>query len=430
MEKESRQVQEQTDAVHVLGNIDRVAVSGLPLHETSDKEQDDAARQAERRRISSERRRQKILANAASRLASIKDVCPVDHDHKEYTQGGAKEQDAQGLPPNESITAWRPPCVASAAPTSVPFPLSQDYLPLRAQSVNEALLLTHTPAACELVIRTQLAKDVKLPSLSRITALSTPEEAQSAVEIYLERWSLETPSGRAVIWEQGQDILKNLEAIKKATKRSYRRQVLSFEINDIDPLVWNRVLQQQQATQAQLRTLRGLRTRLLNAFQLNGQELIAAGIQATIPVAVGEAEIYSSDEEVQQLSDQSRRNHAAFVVGIGKVLQGRIEELLALLDDAVGTTIAPYITLLSSTPELPDLLGDYTANFSHKTDDEGYQAELLGSLLAEVILQFVPLPKVKKVQLNKIRHKLGQAAQRVVFRHSNQLKNPSKKEDL
>jgi len=274
-----------------------------------------------------------------------------------------------------------------------------------------------------------LGKDVKLPSLPRVTALSTPEEAQSAVETYLERWSLETPSGRAVIWEQGQDIFKKLEAIKKATKCSYRRQVLSFEINDIDPLVWNRVLQQQQATKEKLRVLRGLRTRLLNAFQLDGQELIEAGIQVTIPATVEEAELYSSDEEVQQLSNQSRKNHAAFVVGIGKVLQGRIGELLALFDDAMGTNIAPCIVLISSTPELPDLLEDYTANFLHETDDEEHKAELLGSLLTEVVLQFIPLPKVKTVQLNKIKHKLGQAARRVVLRHPNQLKALAKKKN-
>jgi hypothetical protein len=66
------------------------------------------------------------------------------------------------------------------------------------------------------------------------------------------------------------------------------------------------------------------------------------------------------------------------------------------------------------------LLGEYTAIFLHEKDDEEREAEMLGSLLAEVILQFVPLPKVKKVQLNNIKHKLGQAAQRVAIRHPDQ----------
>ena len=329
-----------------------------------------------------------------------------------FHETSEKEQYAQGLLSNESPTAWHPPFVAREVPTSVLSPLLQDHLQPYAQSVS----------------RTQLAEEAKLPSIPRVTAFSTPEEAQSAVETYLERWSLETPSGRAVICKQGQGILKNVEALKKSTKRSYRQQVLGFEMHDIDPLVWNRVLKQQQATKEQLKALRGLRTRLLAVFQRNGPALKEVGIQTTIPVAVGEAAFYSSDEDEQQLSDQSRRNHAAFVVGIGKVLQGRIEELLALLDDAIGTTLAPYIALLSSTPALPDLLEDYTANFLHETDDEAHKAELLGSLLAEVILQFVPLPKVKKVQLNKLKHKLGQAAQRVALQYANQSKKlPRKK---
>jgi hypothetical protein len=297
-----------------------------------------------------------------------------------------------------------------------------------AQSVSKALLLTHAPAARELATRTQLTEEMKMPSLSRVTAVSTLGEAQIAVEAYLERWSLETPAGREAIWKQGRDILKNVETLKKEAKRSYRRQVLGFEINDIDPLVWNRALQQQKAAKEQLEALRGLRNRLLQACQFSSQELREVGIRAIMspPVAVGDIEYYSSDEEVQQLSDQSRRNHAAFVVGVGKVLQGRMKELLALLDEAIGTNMAPYIALLSSTPELPDLLGNYAASFLREENDEEREAELLGSLLAEAILQFVPLPKVKKTQLDNIKHKLGQAAQRVAIRHSDQLKKLTK----
>ncbi len=429
MEKEARQVQEQTDTVHASKKINRVAPSDWQLHKTSDKEQDDAGCQAERRSISLERRRQNISINATSRLASTKDDFSADHEQKKHAKERAKEQNAQGLPPNGSTTAWHPPFVARPAPTPVLPHFLQNHLRLHAQSVGEGLLLVHAPAVRDSVTKTQLAEDVKLPSIPRVTTLSTPEEAQSVVETYLERWRLETLSGRAVIWEQGQGLLKNVEALKKETKRSYRRQVLGFEINDIDPLVWNRVLQQQKATREQLKALRCLRTRLLSAFQLNGRELQEAGIRTAMFVAAGEAELYSSDEEAQQLSDQSRKNHAAFVVGIGKVLQGRIEELLALFDDAIGTTLAPYIALLSSTPELPALLEDYTANFLHEIDDEERKAELLGSLFAEVILQFVPLPKIKKAQLNGIKHKLGQAARRVALQYSDQLKESSKKKN-
>jgi hypothetical protein len=221
-------------------------------------------------------------------------------------------------------------------------------LQLYAQSGSTASLLPHAPAAREPVTKTELAEEVKMPSLSRVTASSTLCKVQTAVETYLKRWSLESPSGRGAICKQGQDILKNVESLRKEAKRSYRRQVLGFEVNDIDPLVWSRVLQQQKATKKQLEALRGLRNRLLNACQFDSQELREAGIRATIsPFAtVREIECYSSDEEVQQISDQSRRNHAAFVVGIGKVLQGRIGELLTLLDEAIGTNIAPYTALL------------------------------------------------------------------------------------
>ena len=119
MEKEARQVQEQTDTVHASKKINRVAPSDWQLHETSDKEQDDAGCQAERRSISSERRRQNISINATSRLASTKDDFSADHEQKKHAKEGAKEQNAQGLPPNGSTTTWHSPFVARPAPTPV-----------------------------------------------------------------------------------------------------------------------------------------------------------------------------------------------------------------------------------------------------------------------------------------------------------------------
>jgi hypothetical protein len=275
-------------------------------------------------------------------------------------------------------------------------------------------VLLHNPKGAE------LKEDAKMPSLSRITASSTLCEVQTAVETYLERWSLESPLRRASIREQGQDILKNVESIKKEAKRSYKKQVLGFEVNDIAPLVW---LQHQKATQEKLKALRGLRRRLLDACQFNSQELREAGIRVPVLpfVTVGDIESYSSCEEAQQISSQLRRDHTAFVVGVGKVLQGHIGELVALLDEAMDTNVAPYVVLLSSIVGLPDLLGDYTASL-HETDGER-EAELLGSLLAETILQSVALPRVKETKLHNIKHKLGQAAQRVAIRYPNQLKN-------
>jgi hypothetical protein len=261
-----------------------------------------------------------------------------------------------------------------------------------------------------------------MPSLPRITASSTLCEVQTAVETYLERWSLESPLRREPIRKQGQDILKNVESLKKEAKRSYRKQVLGFEVNDIAPLVWRRVLQQQTETKEKLEALRGLRRRLLDVCQFSSQELREAGIRVSVvpSVTVEDIESYSSCEEAQQVSNQSRRDHAAFVVGVGKVLQEHIGELLALLDETIDTNMAPYVALLSSIVGLPDLLGDYTASL-HETDGER-EAELLGSLLAETVLRFVALPRVKEMKLHNIKYKLGQAAQRVVIRHPNQLK--------
>jgi hypothetical protein len=276
-------------------------------------------------------------------------------------------------------------------------------------------------------MKEEAEENTKMPSLSHVTTFTTPAAAQKAVEAYLERWRLVIPSGRAALREQGKDILRGVEVLKKKTKCSYRQQVLGFETCDIDPLVWHVVLQQQQTTKEQLNVLRGLRTQLLDLCQLQVGELQAAGMQMTINTEKGEVECYSSDEEAQQLSDQSRKNHAAFVAGIGKVLQGHTGALLAaLVDDAMGTKIANHTTLLSSIPELPELLEDYVDEFLGETDEER-SAELLGSLLTEVILLFVPLLKGKKSQLKEIKHKLGEAARRVISQRTNRLNTIARK---
>ena len=225
------------------------------------------------------------------------------------------------------------------------------------------------------------------------------------------------------IREQGKSLLKSVEILKKETKRSYRQQVLGFETQDIDPFVWNRLLQQQQATQSQLNTLRGLRTQLLEACQMHSQELQVAGIRTITHEVEQVIELYSSDEEAQQISDQSRKNHVAFVVGIGKVLQKYIKkELLELLDNTLGTKVAPYVTF-SSTPELPELLKAYIDSLQREEAGE-QSAEMLGSLLTEAILKCFALSKAKKTKLNKIKDEIGQAAYQVVLSY-NASQNPS-----
>jgi len=91
-------------------------------------------------------------------------------------------------------------------------------------------------------------EDCKIPSLPYVTAFTTAEAAQETVETYLERWRLATPAGCSTLKEQGKSLLKSVELLKKSTKQFYRHQVLGFETQDVDPLVWNRVLQEQEAT--------------------------------------------------------------------------------------------------------------------------------------------------------------------------------------
>jgi hypothetical protein len=424
MEKEERHVQEGINAMHASSERNNVTVSEqiFQLHETADKEPEkdtEECQEARRKRLS-ERRRQNILTNSAARLASIRNTHAVDHVQKEDEKSDKKGGETQALPPNETPIAWHHPFAARAAPTSEIANWLQRNLQLYVRSASKGSLLAQTQATRAHVTSAQKEENTKMPSPSRVTTFTTLAAAQEAVEAYLARWRLGIPSGRAALREQGKDILKGVEVLKKTTKRSYRQQVLGFETHDIDPLVWHMVLRQQQEAKEQLKALRSLRTQLLDVCQIHGEALQAAGIRITTNAAEGACALYSSDEEAQQLSDQSRRNNAAFVAGIGKVLQGHIEELLALVDDTMGTTIVHYIALLSSIPELPDLLGDYVEAFLHEADEER-RAELLGSLLTEVILQFVPLPKDKKTRLNASKHKLGKAAQQVTSQRTNQL---------
>ena len=424
MKKNVRNAQERINAMHASRERNNVAVSGQSsqLYETAEEEPDKDGEERQQARIKrlSERGRQNILANYATRLISIRNTHAVDNVQKEDARSDKKGGKTQALPPNETSIAWHHPFVAKAAPTSEIANWLQRNLQLYARSASKGSWLAQPQAAHEHVTNAPKEEDTKMPSPSRVTTFTTLAAAQEAVEAYLERWRLGIPSGRAALREQGKDILKGVEVLKKTTKHSYRQQVLGFETHDIDPLVWHIVLRQQQAAKEQLKALRSLRAHLLDVCQIHGEELQAAGIRITTNTTNGEVECYSSDEDAQQLSDQSRRNNAAFVAGIGKVLKGHIAELLALVDDTMGTTIVHYIALLSSIPELPDLLGDYVEAFLHEEDEER-RAELLGSLLTEVILQFVPLPKDKKRRLNEVKHKLGKAAQKVTSQRTNQL---------
>ncbi|MHA7877334.1 MAG: hypothetical protein ACX93T_00190 [Bacteroidota bacterium] len=295
--------------------------------------------------------------------------------------------------------------------------------------MNPSCMQTALPSSCSTI--TQLAEATKpLRTPPRSITFSTLKAAQESVSGYLAQWHLEPPERRRAIREQGWHILRGVEQLKKVTKDSYRQQVLGFETQAIDPLVWNRVLQQQQATQSQLNALRSLRTRLLNTCQISiqDQELKRCGIRIATSDTEEEFQLYSSDEDAQQLSDRAARKHAALVLGVGKVLKKHLKEkVLALLDDALDTKMASHITF-STTPELPELFKAYIENLQQGGDEEE-GAELLGSLLTEAILQCFSLTKAKKSKLHKIKHELGQAAYQIVLRYS-LAQDPSKVESI
>jgi hypothetical protein len=148
-------------------------------------------------------------------------------------------------------------------------------------------------------------EDHKMPSLPTKTKIDSLETAQAAVEAYQASWQRAIPEAREAMQEHGQKILQDVEALKKAAKQSYRHQVLVFETQDVDPLVWERVLQEQEAARASLNATRDLRTQLLDTYQ--GDELKKGGIR-TPPSNDQEAELYSSDEDEQQLSSEAMRD--------------------------------------------------------------------------------------------------------------------------
>ena len=92
--------------------------------------------------------------------------------------------------------------------------------------------------------------------------------------------------------------------LKKTLKQSYRRQVFGFETQDVAPIVWERLLQEQQATQAQLNALRDLRAQLLEACQIQGAALQEVGIRTVFDEDKQEEVVYTSDEDEQQLSSE------------------------------------------------------------------------------------------------------------------------------
>ena len=214
--------------------------------------------------------------------------------------------------------------------------------------------------------------------------------------------------------EQGNDFLKKVDARRKDIKSAYRQAVLNFETTDVDPIVWSTVLQDQKEIKSELLSVRGLRTQLLNTLQISGAQLEASGIRTTLSEETQAQELYSSDEETQQLSDAKQKIHVAFRNSMGEAFQNKAKALWAIASgpDPVGAVVEHYVTFLCSIPQLPELLAAYVEEFLEEATEER-RAEMLGALLSEAITAVVPLPKVKAAQLVGIKKKLGKAGKQV-----------------
>ena len=116
----------------------------------------------------------------------------------------------------------------------------------------------------------------------------------------------------------------------------------------------------------------------------------------------------SSDEEQTVYSRHEVRTREALVQGMGEALKNRATGLVDALLDPLAT-IEGYITLLSTIPQLPELIDQYVADFLYDLDD-AERAEQLGKLLTEAVLLVVPSPSIPN--LSGITKKLGQAVEK------------------
>jgi lysozyme len=143
-------------------------------------------------------------------------------------------------------------------------------------------------------------EDRKMPAtpvttLHRNTS-ETTQGKQVPIEAYLAKWTAETPSERHALQAQGQDMLEQVEALKKDEKRVHRQNVMGVEMPDADPWVWSQSLQGQRKTEAQLEELRSMRSQLIENLQPTAAELSKSGMHVARD-ASHEAVLYSSDEE-------------------------------------------------------------------------------------------------------------------------------------
>ena len=154
------------------------------------------------------------------------------------------------------------------------------------------------------------------------TQSNSPVEVEKSVKDYLQEFQKSTPEERTAMQTQGEQLLKDIEALKIAKKESYRGQVETFVTQDVDPIVWNTVLKQQKDTKAEVDTLRGLRGQLVDTLKPTSEVLETAGVQATTNEA-NEVAYYSSDEDEQLLSsEEMQRRREVFEDVVDGIMEG------------------------------------------------------------------------------------------------------------
>ena len=152
---------------------------------------------------------------------------------------------------------------------------------------------SHVVSSAVSISKAQEEEDRKMPA----SILGKEQQVQERIKAYIARWQEAKPSERLTLQSEDKAMLEQLEALKKDTKREYRKHMMGVDAPDyVDPSVRNESFQSLRTIKAQLNELRSMRSELIEKLQPTETELRAAGMD----VARNEAQekvCYSSDED-------------------------------------------------------------------------------------------------------------------------------------
>ena len=162
----------------------------------------------------------------------------------------------------------------------------------------------HVVPSAVSISKAQEEEDRKMPA----SILGKEQQVQDSIKAYIAKWQEAKPSGRLTLQSKDQAMLEQLEALKKDTKREYRKHMMGVDAPDVDPWVWSQSFQGQRTTKAQLNELRSMRSELIERLQPTEAALRAAGVH----VACNESRekvCYSSDEEESPFPSGGKSDH-------------------------------------------------------------------------------------------------------------------------